>query len=79
MNLHKLSERITTMRNEKLEILKQYSRGELRRFDAMKQLDMTYSELLREMEDHKLPMFHLPEERLQEMASEFTEVMKGRL
>lgn len=66
------------MKKENLEILKQYSRGELRRFDVMKKLDMTYSEVLRKMEEHKLPMFQLPAEQLQKMADDFTAVMKGK-
>ena len=67
------------MNPEKLEILRQFSRGELRRLQAMDKLDMSYSQILRELGENELPMFRLPEDRVQEMADTFTRVMGQHL
>lgn len=40
---------------------------------------MSYSQILRELEENELPMFRLSEDRVQEMADTFTRVMGQHL
>lgn len=72
-----VAERIRNMQAEKEDVLERFSRGELGRLQAMRKLDMSYSELLDHLAKKGLDLPRVPRDEAERMGRDLNELLNG--